>query len=69
MDSICENPVLPSLSETSGRVRRQRKNNKLKPDLRFMPVPTEADQNSKREAAMDQQLATFKTYVPPVPWQ
>jgi hypothetical protein len=28
---------------------------------------TEADRNSKLKAAMDQQIATFKTYALPVP--
>jgi len=69
MDSIRENPMLPSLNEASGCIRRRHKSHKLKSDLRFMPVSTEADPNSKREAAMDQQLATFKTYASPVPRQ
>jgi hypothetical protein len=79
MDSVCEDPMLPSLNEPSGGTRRRHKKLQIEArasvhvveteDLRGAAVTlgTEADGNSKLKAAVDQQLATFKTYALPVP--
>jgi hypothetical protein len=79
MDSVCEDPMLPSLNEPSGATARRHKKSQIEARASICVVETEdaggvvatlrteADRNSKLKAAMDQQIATFKTYALPVP--
>jgi hypothetical protein len=79
MDSVCEDPMLPSLNEPSGGTRRRHKKPQIEARASIHVVEredaggaaatlgTEADGNSKLKAAVDQGLETFKTYAPPVP--
>jgi hypothetical protein len=71
--------MLPSLNETSGGTRCGHKKSQIEarasvhvveiedPGAAVATLGTEADGTSKLKAAVDQQLATFKTYAPPVP--
>jgi hypothetical protein len=79
MDSVCKDPMLPSLNEPTGGTRCGHKKSQIEARASVHVVGqkiagaavarlgTEADRNSKLKAAVDQRLATFKTYAPPVP--
>jgi hypothetical protein len=71
--------MLPSLNEPSRGTRRGHKKSQIEARASVHVVETEdaggvvatpgtaADRNSKLKAAVDQRLATFKTYAPSVP--
>ena len=74
MDSVCEDPMLPSLSGPSVRTRDGRKKSQFEARASVDVVETEdaggvlvksgteADRNSKLKAMRGQRLATFKMY-------
>jgi hypothetical protein len=71
--------MLPSRNEPSGGTARRHKKSQLEGGALIRVVETdnrggivavlgtEGDRNSKLKAAVDQQIATFKTYALPVP--
>jgi hypothetical protein len=76
---VCEDPMLFSLNEPSRGTARRHKKSQVEARALICVVETddaggavatlgtEADQNSKLKAPVDQQLATFKMYALPVP--